>query len=234
MTRRICLLTGAGGKLGSVLLRELAQEYDVVATYRHTVPQINSQLMWRVGSSTEPTASIFLIKSDLQKREDMVRMVELALAKHGQIDIVVNCAADVRFHGKLVESWTATDLLAGQLRVNCIAPMMIVSLVHDLCWKDAPDENAQRNRSVLNVSSLSGLYAYGAAGQGFYSASKAALNMLSLHLALELAPYSVRVNAICPPNLDDPTRLRATTEAIKRSLEGDGTGEIMTGLEEHS
>jgi dTDP-4-dehydrorhamnose reductase len=57
MTRRVCLLTGAGGKLGTALLREFAPEYDIVATYRRTVPHVNSQLMRRAGSAAEPRNS---------------------------------------------------------------------------------------------------------------------------------------------------------------------------------
>jgi NAD(P)-dependent dehydrogenase (short-subunit alcohol dehydrogenase family) len=228
MKKRVCLLTGANGTLGTALLRDLAQDFAIVATYRRNVPRIYSQFMRRVSTHVQECDPVFLIKADLQKRDDVLRTVEVALARHGQIDVIVNSAADVRFHGKLVESWTTSELHAGQLYLNCIAPMQLVALIHDLCWKDSPDENAQRNRSVLNVSSMSGLHAYSEAGQGFYSASKAALNMLSLHLALELAPYSVRVNAICPPNLDDHDRMQKTLQAARRLIDGDQTGEIIT------
>jgi NAD(P)-dependent dehydrogenase (short-subunit alcohol dehydrogenase family) len=135
--------------------------------------------------------------ADLLKRDDIRRIVDIALARIGQVDTIVNCAADVHFYGKAAEAWYAEDAPRSQFMVNCVAPMQLVSLVHDLCWKDNRDENAHRNRSVVNISTVSGIYAFPSQGQAFYSASKAALNMLSLHLALELAPYSIRLNALC-------------------------------------
>jgi NAD(P)-dependent dehydrogenase (short-subunit alcohol dehydrogenase family) len=133
----------------------------------------------------------------------------------------------VQFHGKLIELWEADDYAQSQLHVNCIAPMQLVSSIYHSCWKDQREENACWNRSVINVSSMSGMYAYDETCQAFYAASKAALNMLTLHLALELAPYSVRANALCPGRLSDGPSIQRVVEAVEELLEGTATGTVL-------
>jgi NAD(P)-dependent dehydrogenase (short-subunit alcohol dehydrogenase family) len=235
----VCLISGAGGRLGGALCADLADDYHVVGAYREKPPQFPSQLLKRLSPDAWAASvrarkndasgtEIFCIQANLFAREDIRRLIETVVARYGQVDAIVNCAADTTFHGKLLEIWQSEDYAARQLEVNCIAPIQLVSAVHDICWKDWPDENAMFNRSVVNVSSMSGLYAFPCSGQGFYSASKAALNLLTLHLSLELAPYSVRANAICPARFSTSEQISKVVSMIRRLLAGDSTGEIVS------
>lgn len=240
--RPVCLITGASGRLGQALCLALVDRYNLVAIYRRSVPAVPSQLRWPVDHAAEPGADrhIYCIQADLTSREDVRRVVEVALARYGRIDAVINSAADVKFHGKLVELWEADDQAQAQLAINCLAPMQLVSAIFQSSWKDQPDENAKSNRSVVNVSSVSGLYVNKDEGQAFYSASKAALNILTMYLSLELAPYSVRANAICPARFTDSHATRQVVEAIRVLLEGTATGTVEPevarprGLQERS
>lgn len=225
----VCLVTGAGGQLGNALCARLNEDFDIVASFRSTPPLINSQLKWRAGAASDE-GRVLCVQGDLTRREDICRLVEVAMARFGRIDAVVNSAADIAFHGKLIELWQSTPYAQSQLEINCIAPMNLVSAVHHYCWKDAPEDNAHWNRSVINVSSMSGVYAYPAAGQAIYAASKAALNMLTLYLSLELAGYSVRVNGICPGRFTGQPATESVVLEIERLLKGDETGSIITNL----
>lgn len=213
------------------LMRALS-DYRLIGAYFRHLPQVDSQLQRRLPNSDaaalRATAPPFLVQADLTERKDVRRLIEICLARFDKVDTVINCAADTRFHGKLSESWYAGDTAIDQLSLNCVAPMTLVSLLHDYCWKDNPSENAIQNRSIINVSSVSGLYAFENRGQGFYSASKAALNMLSLYLSLELAPYSVRANAVCPDNLRDRQYMDRVVRTVRRLVESDETGEVVT------
>jgi NAD(P)-dependent dehydrogenase (short-subunit alcohol dehydrogenase family) len=229
----VCLLTGAGGRLGRAACLTLAEHYDIVAVYRKNVPDVPSQLRWPIRPEAEPDTepaaaarSVYCVQADLTKREDVRRVVEVALGRHGRIDAIVNSAADTRFHGRLVELWESGDHAAAQLAINCIAPFQLVSAVFQASWKDEPDANARWNRSVVNVSSASALYVTADRGQAFYSASKAALNMLTMYLSLELAPYSVRANAICPGHFSDVAATREVVDAIGQLLGGAATGTV--------
>ena len=109
--------------------------------------------------------------------------------------------------------------------------MQLASAVYQYCWKEQTNENAQWNRSVVNVSSISGIYVFEERGQAFYGVSKAALNMLTLYLSLELAPYNIRVNAVCPSRFTGKaTATRRVSEAIRDLLTNDATGTIVTKI----
>jgi NAD(P)-dependent dehydrogenase (short-subunit alcohol dehydrogenase family) len=73
--------------------------------------------------------------------------------------------------------------------------------------------------SITFVSSQAGLR--GGANWSAYSASKAGVNRLAESLAQELAPRGIRVNAVCPGNVDTPM----SAEAIRRLAAGSGTPE---------
>lgn len=211
----VCLITGAGGRLGQDLCHALQDDYQVVASYRSRRPDITSP-------------SVQLIQADLTQRDDLQRLVSDTLARHGRIDALVNSAADIKFHGSLRDLWQAGDYPQSQLLLNAIVPMQLASAIHQQCWRQQPDENARWNRSIVNVSSISGLYVFQERGQAFYGVSKAALNMLTLYLSLELAPYGVRANAICPSRFSGQAATRRVTEAIGKLLRGKETGVIDT------
>jgi NAD(P)-dependent dehydrogenase (short-subunit alcohol dehydrogenase family) len=232
--RPVCLITGAGGRLGSALCTELSETWDIVAAYRANPPAVGSQLRMRVGNLLEYnsraplTSSIHCVQADLSVPEDMRRLGEVALARFGKIDAIVNAAADIKFHGLLTEISDGANSSQQQLLLNCIAPFQLVSAIHQASWKDVPFENARWNRSVVNVSSRSALNISHDEGQAVYSASKAAMNMLSMYLALELAPYSVRVNALCPGRFTTPLKTARVVKSVRRLLEGDATGLVVS------
>lgn len=229
MAKPVCLITGAGGRLGRLLSRCLSPHYAIVAAYRSRIPDLPSQLQ-RPHDQTRANADtddLFCVQGDLTSRHDIRRIVEVALARFGRIDAVVNAAADVAFHGKLVELWQADDYPQSQVLTNAIAPMQLVSAVYDQCWRDNPRDNAEWNRSVVNVSSYSALYVYDDSRQAFYGASKAALNLLTLYLSLELAPYSVRANVVCPGQFRDEPATQRVVDTIVAVLAGSETGVVV-------
>jgi NAD(P)-dependent dehydrogenase (short-subunit alcohol dehydrogenase family) len=229
--RPVCLITGAGGRLGQALCCALQPDYELVATYRSHAPAISSQLQRRLEAEGEPQPSeAYVVQADLTRREDLQRLIEVAMARYGRIDALINAAADTQFHGHLRDLWQADDYPQSQILTNCIAPTQLVSAVYQYCWKDQSDENARWNRSVVNVSSASGLYVYPERGQAFYGVSKTALNMLTLYLSLELAPYCVRVNAICPGSFVDEPATNRVVDGIRELLSGDCNGTIVSNL----
>jgi NAD(P)-dependent dehydrogenase (short-subunit alcohol dehydrogenase family) len=226
----VCLITGAGGLLGQALCRSLVGDFHIVATYRQTSPSVRSQNAWPVlaaenqQSSNGAADGVYCVKADLTDTRDIQRLVEVAIARYDRIDVIVNSAADVAFHGKLSDLHEAGDYPLRQFAINCVAPLRLASAVFHACWKDRPDENAQWNRSVVNVSSMSGLYAFHDTRQAFYAASKSALNMLTLHLAADFAPYLIRVNALCPGRFLPPSSTDAVVSVVRRLITGTMTG----------
>jgi NAD(P)-dependent dehydrogenase (short-subunit alcohol dehydrogenase family) len=226
--RPVCLITGAGGQFGSALCVALGDRFDLIAAYRSTPPPISSQLKRLIGPTNKDATRAHCVQADLTKHEDIRRLVEVGMAKYGRIDALINAAADVKFYGRLVELSNWELLAVSQMALNCISPMTLISTVYEHCWKNWRSDNRKWNRNVINVSSMSGLYAYDGSGQAIYSASKAALNMLTLHLALELAPYAVRANAICPGKLTTCSSMRSVIQRVETLLLGSDTGMVIS------
>jgi NAD(P)-dependent dehydrogenase (short-subunit alcohol dehydrogenase family) len=230
-SRRVCLLTGAGGRLGSAFCIAHAADYDIVAVYRHRPPPVASQLQSFVDP-LEPQASppqnsfpVFAVQADLVAPGGVERVVELALARFGSVDLLVNAAATAEFGSTLANS-PVLDGALQQLAVNMVAPARLAAEVGRQCWRHAPDENRRRNRSVVNLSSISGVETYGG-GQGVYAASKAALNALTRHMALDYAPIGVRVNALAPTGFPRLIPIERVVERIRQLDCGDATGQVV-------
>lgn len=229
----VCLVTGAGGKLGQAICRELSSDYEIIGSYRRNLPAVPSQLRRPLTgkSAASPrekgNGDVYCVEADLTDRADVRRLVEVAIARFGSVDSIVNVAADTSFHGKLLELWNDDAYAPIQLNINCIAPFQLVSAVHQLCWKDQPAQNAIRNRSVVNISCQSGTCVLNETTQAFYSASKAALNILTMYLSLELAPYSVRANALCPAPFVAAASINAVVAAVRECLTAEATGALL-------
>jgi NAD(P)-dependent dehydrogenase (short-subunit alcohol dehydrogenase family) len=228
----VCLITGAGGRLGAHLCATLRDRYRVVAAYHETPPNTSSQSMqvidprsFREGQEL-PDPQVYSVQADITRREDMRRLVEVAVARFGRIDMLINNAADLRFHGRLNELWYAEDHAERIMQLNAIVPMRLASAVFHACWKQDRSENMAAKRGVVNISSTSGQQVF-KTNDPFYAASKAALNMLSLHLAVEFAPYAVRVNAFCPGRFDNEASTARVGKAVEKILTGDDTGTIV-------
>ena len=224
--KRVCLITGASGRLGTALCASLATDYHVIAAYNRNQPSVSSQLR-RCLRPSDDLAEALCIQADLTKREDVRRLVEVSLARFGRIDVLINAASDLRFYGKVTELWQSDSYAIHQLDLNCVAPMLLSSAIFSGFWRDQREENQRWNRCIVNVSSMSALYAYPEAGQAFYAASKSALNMLTLYQALELAHYSVRVNAVCPGRFRNYLEMEPVVTKVLSLLSGDDTGLIV-------
>jgi NAD(P)-dependent dehydrogenase (short-subunit alcohol dehydrogenase family) len=226
-----CLITGSAGRLGAALCRAFCSTHQIAAVYRNTQPPFPSQLRRPIvfEDSHQKTCSnlAFCVQGDLTRGEDLRRIVEVVLARFGRIDILINSAADTRFHGKLLDLSFGSEEVEYQLVTNCIAPVKLASAIFQEFWKDDQDGNREFNRCVVNISSISGLHVYPSAGQGFYSASKAALNFLTKHLANELADYGVRANAVCPTRFPDSVPTEAVVTRVLELTRSCANGEVV-------
>jgi NAD(P)-dependent dehydrogenase (short-subunit alcohol dehydrogenase family) len=173
--------------------------------YHQKVPTIfDSQIVRSfdpVDRSTlgrQPSNSPYLIKANLKNLDEIDKVVDVCLARFGRIDLLVNAAADIRFHGELNYARKYLTGAQDQILLNAITPIVLASAFAENFWKHKCEENRRSNRNIINVSSISGLNIYPGFGQGFYSASKAALNFLTCHLASEYETIGLRANAVCP------------------------------------
>lgn len=200
--KRVCLLTGASGTLGTEFCRFFRKHYAIAAVHGTRMPSTPSQYSYTVdplnpGAASEDPNAVFALQADLADDREIRRVVEVTLARFGRIDLLVNAAGRTRW-ASAVSTNELINSAPRQFEVNVLAPLKLAVTVARQFWRDRGSENSAANRNIVNVSSSSGVYVYPNPNQVVYSASKAALNYLSCHLATEFQSFGVRVNALAP------------------------------------
>jgi len=227
--RRVCLLTGAAGVLGTDFCRRRRHEYDIVAVYRDGRPAVATQDEWSFDplAPEQPVAEqrdpVFSVHADLRDLGEIDRVVELALARFGRIDLVVNAAVHVH-RDRLTCLASSTDMVDEAFAINATLPIALAAVVARRFWLHRRVENEAWGRNVVNVSSMASFGVVPGIGLSAYSASKVALNMLSAHLAAELRPVGVRVNVVAPTSFPRLVPTSVVSDAIVDVDNSDLTG----------
>ncbi|WP_254854170.1 SDR family NAD(P)-dependent oxidoreductase [Nocardia donostiensis] len=232
--RRVCLLTGAGGTLGDAFCRALYTRYDIVAVCRARVPAVPSQHEWFVdpldpaAQIPENDSRVFIVQADLTENGAAERVVDIALARFGQVDLLVNAAGhpSVQPFG-VVDGEAALSAFEPSFAVHVGAPLRLATRLAQRGWVHDGPVNRSRNRNIVNVSSAAGS-SVRPGGEAVYSASKAALNQLTRHMADEFTEFGVRVNAIAPDAFPAVVPTEQVVRAIVELDEGPMSGEIFT------
>ena len=123
---------------------------------------------------------------DVADEAAVKRAVEAAEARMGGIDILVNNAG-YGLVGAVEE--VSLDEMRAQFEVNVFGPLAVIQAA-------LPGMRARRSGRILNVTSVSGMSAWG--GTGIYNASKFALTGATLALAQEVAEFGIMVTNVAP------------------------------------
>lgn len=230
--KRVCLLTGAGGRLGAAFCAMYADRYDIAAVYRNNPPPVPSQFGW-VVDPLQPEAQlpenqnpVFAVCADLAYDTEIERVVDLVLTRFDAIDVVVNAAVHSVWGG-MMETEHMLESASQQFHINVRLPLKLATVVARKFWRDCDRENISHNRNVVNLSSIAGVRLYRQVGQSVYAASKAALNHLTFHMADEFRAFGIRVNAIAPNSFPEIVGTERVAAAIVRMDESDATGKIL-------
>lgn len=230
--KRVCLLTGASGRLGSMFCRLYSHRYDIVAVSCTKPVPLPACMSWRVDPlqpdvrSPESPRSFLTLQADLTDPSQVPRVVEFALTSLGRVDLLVHAAASVRCD-PLLDAGLNTADMARMFDLNALVPLRLAAELARQFWQSRSEENAAMNRNVINVSSTSGAYIFPGLGQAGYSASKAALNMLTCHMAEEFAAFGVRANAIAPDTFPERVTTESVCDEIARVDRGAMNGELL-------
>jgi NAD(P)-dependent dehydrogenase (short-subunit alcohol dehydrogenase family) len=236
--RRVCLLTGASGRLGTYFCRRFAHRYAIVAVTRSRPLPVPTQHQ-RFVDPLEPDSQlpananhVFEVQADLTDDSALRRVAEIAMARFGGVDLLVNAAA---ISPRMSLLAFTSEELQEQFLLNTTVPMRLAATLAEQCWLGQAGENRRRNRNIVNVSSTYGTHLGPFSGNiAGYGASKAALNLLSIELASRLRASGVRVNVLAATSF--PTSV--PTEAVARQVialdQGNTSGRIVvvrqTGL----
>lgn len=231
VVKRVCLLTGASGPLGTAFVERYADRYEIVAVHHRRPVYFATQEQEFVDPlvpEREVAANArraHAIRADISRREHIDAVVQEALEAFGRVDLLVNAAAVRSFSPLLVGGADAgaADLFS----VNVLAPLRFSLSLARTFWRADSEANIQFNRNILNVSSTAGLFVYPDTGQALYASSKAALNHLTYHLASELWDLGIRVNAVAPDTFPGRVSIDDVLEAMVAFDESAETGHVL-------
>jgi 3-oxoacyl-[acyl-carrier protein] reductase len=182
LTNKIALVTGASKGIGVSIAKHLAAEgATVIVNYSsskagadQTVSEIEG-----AGGRAEP------IQGDFSKTADIVRVFETIKKKHGKLDILVNNAGVYRFGP--VESVTAEEFHR-HFDLNVLGVL--------LATREAVKLFGDGGGSIINLGSVVG--SMPPESTAIYSASKGAVDNLTVSLSKELGGRKIRVNSLNP------------------------------------
>lgn len=180
---RVALVTGGGGRLGRRIAAVLAREGAAIA-----VADIDEDAASRAATAVrEAGGSAKGFAADVASESEVERVVGLAAAALGPVDCLINAAGFVPSHGLLDMDVSEWDRV---FAIN-VRGTMLASRALARRWTAVGTAG-----SIVNLSSIAATSAR--RGSSHYCASKAAVNMLTRTLAIELGPAGIRVNAVAP------------------------------------
>jgi NAD(P)-dependent dehydrogenase (short-subunit alcohol dehydrogenase family) len=228
----VCLLTGASGRLGTLFCQLYGHRYQIVAVHRSRPVLQPAEVRWHVDPSNPGVRQriegrdVATLQADLSDPAQIPRVVDFALERFGRVDLLVNAAAIVR-RVSLAGCERVAEHVTAMLDMNAVVPLRLAVELAQRFWHGRTEENLAFNRSIINVSSTSGAYIYSNVAQSGYAASKAALNMLTCHLAEEFAAFGLRANTVAPDAFPERVSTASVCDAIARVAAGDMNGRML-------
>ena len=180
------LVTGAGHGIGRAIARAFIGEGALVA--------INDIIPDRVAAVVEKLGSHCCgVAGDISDTEEARSVVSRAAGELGGMDIVVSNAGLYPSHAFL------------EMEINDWDRVMAVNVRGTfLICQAAAQRMVENKQAGVIVTISSGSARFARVGSAHYCASKAAIVMLTRVMALELAPYRIRVNSVSPGIIDIP------------------------------
>ena len=181
---KIALVTGASGGIGEAIARALAASGAAVAFHYSSHAEgaeTNARAIVDAGGRAMP------VKADVADAASVQSMFDAVERELGAIDILINCAG---IDGKQAPSW--------EIEPDDWKKVIDVNLYGSFyCSRLALKSMVARKKGViLNISSVHEVIAW--SGYSAYTASKAAVSMMSKTMAQEAAPFGVRVLSLAP------------------------------------
>jgi 3-oxoacyl-[acyl-carrier protein] reductase len=180
--KRVIVTGGARGIGKATVIRFAAEGASVLLTdlQRDAAESAAREIAEATG------ATVYPFIGDVSSKADDLATIQFALEKMGGIDILVNNAGvyyEEPFEEITEDRWN--EVMNIDLKGTFL-----------MCQAAAPHMKEKRSGVIVNMASTNGLA--GEWGYAHYNAAKAGVVLLTKTLAIELGPYNIRVNCVCP------------------------------------
>ncbi len=194
----VAIVTGAGSGIGAATAKALANRGDHVAC-----ADLNLEAAKQTATQLQ---SAIAVDVDVSSAESCDRMVEAAVRQFGDVNSLVTCAG-VEKHGAGHEFSEADfDWIIGvNLKGTWLSARSAVRAMI----------KAGHGGTVVMIGSINSVR--GNPGASAYCASKGGVLMLGRTLALDWAPFGIRVNIVGPGVVDTPMSARSLADPAKRA-----------------
>jgi NAD(P)-dependent dehydrogenase (short-subunit alcohol dehydrogenase family) len=188
LSGKVAVITGGARGIGKgIALRYAAEGAKiVVADLKEKEAAQTLDEIKKIGSQ-----AVF-VKTDVTSNTSITGMVKEAVDKFGKIDILVNNAG-ISLMRKITEASEADWDKLNSVNLKGLW----------LCTKAVVPEMIKKSYGkIINISSISGLVGY--KWESIYCSTKGGVINMTRELAVELAPFNIYVNCICPGIIETP------------------------------
>lgn len=209
---KTAIVTGAATGVGLAIARHFVEQGANVMLADRDEEALRSE----VGAEVDDNSSIRYFAGDLRERLTQANLLSATIDAFDRVDILVNAARQVQSSDPLNPDDDAVEALLSQ---NLMTALRLTQLVGKRMIKQAEGKDEGQVGSIINLSSIAArrtnpeLLAY--------SLSTAALDQMTRSMAVALAEYRIRVNAVAFGSV--------MSNSLKQSLsENDGLrGEVL-------
>jgi NAD(P)-dependent dehydrogenase (short-subunit alcohol dehydrogenase family) len=200
MKPAVALVTGAGSGIGKAAALALAADGLKIGVLGHTLEDVSST----VNEIQEKGGDAVPLLADITDEAQMSEAVRQLVDHYGRLDVVV---ANAGINGV----WAPIDDLTlaewnDTISVNLTGTFLTIRAA-------VPELKHSGGGSIVVVSSINGTRTFTTPGATAYTATKAGQVAMVQQLALELARHHIRINAVCPGEID--TNIETTTKLRK-------------------
>jgi 3-oxoacyl-[acyl-carrier protein] reductase len=181
LTGQVAIVTGSSRGIGKGIAMRLAREGMKVVINARDAEAAETA----TGELRDLGADVLAVPADVGRAEEVDRLFERALQTFSTVNLLVNNAASLR---RVPFFDIDETLIDTQLATNIKGPMM--------CAYRAAQVMREAGGNIIHISSVGGLRAHWIGLP--YDATKGAIDAMTRTMALDLAEYGIRVNAVAP------------------------------------